>query len=451
MSSAGSNASSDDTSSKPTTSVLADQLAIAILVFSTLAFAVVSFQFVQSIFANAKGLPNCDERVLGKWATKSGPRFWHVWRYLRAEVEFESPIIFIALKSNQNGPLRPKQTKIYYADGQNQSDYRVDLDKEIIYDQPDPPPGQMPQSTSHSGVQPKTRSLRSIFRGQRSEDIARFDLAHSERDLGLPSDCDPALGPIGNRATNTALVAVPRRKPRERIATVAHERVTWLSLLIAIQRMERDSDIWDNLQWSNANLQQPVIDDNKKLAVGIQIMRRSFETNPSVKKPYATSAICHIVELAAMLGIFWKEFDRVNGRYRAEGNGYILTGHRIPDFGIVFTFEQNGGPSFGKCRTIHASEIKEFCFGNVPTIYRKKDDDLDWQIPFTGQQNLSHGIQTLQLGSRKEIAETLNMIGCNANTVYYYLAEEHRHIHLFPGVAYLAIPRTCLDLLLTNV
>ncbi|KAH7176143.1 hypothetical protein EDB81DRAFT_897212 [Dactylonectria macrodidyma] len=40
----------------------------------------------------------------------------------------------------------------------------------------------------------------------------------------------------------------------------------------------------------------------------------------NMRKPYATSTICHVVEAIAMLGIHWKVFNRSENRYRAQGN-----------------------------------------------------------------------------------------------------------------------------------
>lgn len=421
---------------------LSDSLAIAILVFSTVSFVIVLVQLAQSVFANARGLPNCNEKVLGLWAARSGLRLRHVWHYLKAEVEFEAPIIFVAVEGNPRGPLRPKQTNIMYARGDetSQKDYRVDLKKEIVvdYTTPTKPPAREPTPAPGAGDRPDPRSWPTRFRlgksprlaagnGETGQGTGNGAAAHAGGEL------DPPATSSDEDAARRQVAPPIIRKPRERIATIAHERVTWLTLLIAVQRMERDSLEWDNAQWDHVGMLQPQITMKQKLSVGIQVLKRSFETNPSVKKPYATSTICHIVELAAMLGIYWKEFDRKNDRYRAEGNGYSVNGYRIADFGIVFAFEQNGWPAFEETRLIHAIEIKEYCFGNVPTIYRNHHDDVDWEIPYRGQQKFGRGIQTLQLGSRKEIAETLSAIGCNTNTVFYYLGEDYRHIHLFPG------------------
>lgn len=47
---------------------------------------------------------------------------------------------------------------------------------------------------------------------------------------------------------------------------------------------------------------------------------------PRVRKPYAVTAMSHIIHIAAMLGIHWKVFRREENVYLAEGNGLLLSG-----------------------------------------------------------------------------------------------------------------------------
>ncbi|KAK3688904.1 hypothetical protein B0T22DRAFT_512812 [Podospora appendiculata] len=217
---------------------------------------------------------------------------------------------------------------------------------------------------------------------------------------------------------------------RERVHTVKHELATWIHLISATQKMERDSKIWETNKWRQANMQQPPLPKVVSLVVNIQPMKRSFDKHPATRRPYATTAICHIIELCAVLGIYWKEFDRDNNKYRAEGNGYSVLGSRINDFGLVFTFEKPGWPQFKKNRVIPTAEVKELCFGNVPTFYRPENEDVHWKQPVNEQASL----KTLQLGSRAEIAETLNLIRCNEYTTQCYSDPKKKHAHLFPVV-----------------
>lgn len=222
----------------------------------------------------------------------------------------------------------------------------------------------------------------------------------------------------------------PDNQSYERVHTVDNETASWLKLLSAVQKMEKDSRKWEDEQYHKSNVD--VVRSKEALAVGIQAKKRSFDTNPAVKKPYATTTVCHIIELAAVLGLYWKEFDRDENKYRAEGNGYSLSGSRIGDIGLVFEFEKFGWPNFKETRILPIAELKEICFGNVPTFYRERSKvaDDNWSKgPFTEQKTL----KTLQLGSRQSISETLNLIGCNTSTRLYYLKKDKKHIHLFPG------------------
>lgn len=82
------------------------------------------------------------------------------------------------------------------------------------------------------------------------------------------------------------------------------------------------------------------------LAVGVQPYKRVFDGTSMFSRSYATTTISHPVELAAVLGLYWKRFDRIEDKYRAEGNGLSLRGTRTESLGLAFTFEQTGWFSF---------------------------------------------------------------------------------------------------------
>ncbi|KAH0421661.1 modin [Colletotrichum camelliae] len=225
--------------------------------------------------------------------------------------------------------------------------------------------------------------------------------------------------------------------PKELVHTVENEQATWIWLLAATQRMEKESKEWETKKLQDdLNSAAPGATITKSiqaptLTVKIQAKRRSFDSNPSIKKPYATTTISHIIELASALGLYWKVFDRDDNKYRAEGNGYSLTGSRIADFGIVFSFEKIGQPAFQERRVIPTYEVKELCFGRVPTLYRgpkETEDAVEWLKPL--KTSSPDSLEILQLGSREEIAETLTQIGCNVNTILLYKKEQNDK-HLF--------------------
>ncbi|KAF4892419.1 hypothetical protein CGCF415_v012995 [Colletotrichum fructicola] len=333
-------------------------VAIAALVIAIVALFAATLQFAQAVFATARGLPNCDERVMGKWSKNSKSKFR--WRQLRLEIEFEAPIIFLAPPGNERNP---GEGAAWHAEGTIDSckQTRVDYDK----------------------LSPKN-------------------------DL-------------------------------ESVHTVNNELATWVYLLNAIERMEKDSRDWEAEERDKESGQKfmPVGTKPPPVTLTVKIMakKRSFDTNPAIKKPYAITTISHLVELASVLGIYWKVFDRDDNKYRAEGNGYILTGSRIADFGIVFVFEKTGRTTFGERRLIPTSEVKELCFGRVPTLFRAKKDeaeDVEWQDPLktsSGKDNVK--VEILELGSESEIAETLTQIGCNVETILYY-KDKKKHRHIFP-------------------
>ncbi|KAK0723598.1 hypothetical protein B0T26DRAFT_640548 [Lasiosphaeria miniovina] len=289
------------------------------------------------------------------------------WRgFFRIDVEFEAPIIFLAPSNNTKGPV--EGAPIWFVKGTNES-------------------------------RDETRVKR------------------------LPSDPETAA----LRKTSRSRSGLTR----EPVHTVKNELATWIRVLEAAQKMEGDSKKWEREKWHQTGMQLPAFDDRVvTLSINIQAMRRSFEKHPTIKKPFATTTICHLVELCAVLGIYWKEFDRDNNKYRAEGNGYSLLGLRMPDLGLAFTFEKPGWPRFDKNRVIPTAEVKELCFGNVPTFYRPEIEDEHWKQPVNEQTDL----KTLQLGSRVEIAETLSLLRCNEYTTQCYSEDTKKHVHLFPVI-----------------
>lgn len=210
------------------------------------------------------------------------------------------------------------------------------------------------------------------------------------------------------------------------------EQATWLRLLTEIQRMESESINWETRQWMDcqAKNSRPLLPEVTSLAVGIQRKTHVHRINTTLRKPYAHTTICHIIELAAVLSIYWKEFSRETDRYRAEGNGYCLIGSR-QEPGLVFAFERIGHARFQETRVIPTSVVKQLCFGIVPTLFASHNIEGKLEgYPF--QQNT---LTTLQLGSLQEIAETLSKIGCNSKTSRYFL-EGRAHTHLFPGMQF---------------
>jgi hypothetical protein len=228
------------------------------------------------------------------------------------------------------------------------------------------------------------------------------------------------------------------RSRREQIHTSDNEIAAWYVLLFAAQRMEVESADWQKEEYTNfgppSSLfppEPPTLAEHHTLTVAVQRKRKSWDTMPI---SIATTTMCHLIEMMAAIGVYWKEFDRKRDRYWGEGNGFMILGERLSDPGIMFSFQVNGQCTFKRNRVVPVDEIKELCFGYVPTVYREKDDKRRLKAPSDEQQNLS----TLLMGSSREISETLTAIGCNNNTIRIFLEEGKRTSHLFPSKSPLA-------------
>lgn len=220
------------------------------------------------------------------------------------------------------------------------------------------------------------------------------------------------------------------------VHTADNERATWVTLLSHLQSMEKESDEWQKKQPAKdapppAGQKVEIAGfDSHSLVVALQPKKRSWDTMPpDVRKPYATTTICHLLEIAAMMGIYWKEFDRSKGKYRAEGNGYMLSGSNHHDLGLMFTFHITGKNHFGENRVIPVDEVKEMCCGSASTIFQEINDTRRLEFPNEDSKDLAF----LQLGSMNEIAETMVQMECNTNTADYFLRPDQKYTHLFPG------------------
>ncbi|KXJ90498.1 hypothetical protein Micbo1qcDRAFT_120082 [Microdochium bolleyi] len=315
------------------------------------------FQMLQAYFASATGFARCDPKVMGAWA-RSTRRVFR-WSELRFEVQFETPVIFLAPPNNDRGPV-PNEP-IWYINGTEES-------------------------------RKETRS-------------------------SLPDEY--------KKEDNLLSV-------KERIHTADNERASWVVLLAAIQQMEHDSHAWQQRFYKAMPGRRPPREfAEQTLAVAVQKKTKSWDTMPStMAKPYATTTMCHLIELAAVLGVHWKEFNRSENKYRAEGNGFILTGSVVSELGLVFNFQKATRSLFESGRVIPSGTVKQFCFGVVPTVFCKPEDEKDDNLkyPFDVPQNLA----AIKLGSPREVADTLTVVGCNTNTVDYFLMDNQRTAHLFP-------------------
>jgi hypothetical protein len=336
------------------------------LAVSLIALLSTLMQVLQQYYASAIGYSSCDEKVMGEWSKSKRRKFR--WYELRFEVQFEAPVIFVCKPDNKFGPVK---------------------DADII-----------------------------ILNGEKKSYEASRVLEPAE-----------------------AKEADEKKRSQDQVHTADNERATWVTLLGELQGMELTSRKWEEEEFHKGfkppqegeklvDAPAPARFEEHTLSVALQSKKRSWDTMPgNVRKPYATTTICHIVEIAAMLGIYWKEFDRSRNRYRAEGNGYVLIGDNQPDLGIMFSFQIAGKAKFAEYRLIPSDGVKELCFGYAATIFSKKEDHKRLEL-----QNVElSGLEMLKLGTPHEIAETLTLAGCNTNTVNYFRSERKKVSHLFPG------------------
>jgi hypothetical protein len=342
---------------------------IVALVISVLAFVIAILQAAQQYLATATGFSSCSEAVIGKWAQFA--RRQMVWSEFRFEVQFEAPVFFVARPGNTRGPLgddalaKEERQKIIRLDGSSDNFKYTDSVKE-------------------------------------------YDDKY-------------------------------KKSTQQVVHTADNEKATWSALLMAIVRMEKESREWQgkkSAEWRKATGPRPPLDSSTapeephahhSLLVCMQRKRRTWDSMPKdFAKPYATTTISHIVEIAAMLGIHWRQFDLNNDQYRAQGNGFVVYGSYTDGLGICFNFQKQGPTWFEKNRVVPSYNVKQLCFGMAPTIfYRERKVYADE----------AKGAESLQLGSLAEIAKTLVVLGCDINTVGYFRknTDQARYSHLFAG------------------
>ncbi|KAK7420393.1 hypothetical protein QQX98_002816 [Neonectria punicea] len=345
-------------------------LALVALVISVLAFIIAILQALQQYFASATGFSSCSEAVIGKWANFA--RRQMLWSEFRFEVQFEVPVIFVARPENRKGPL-------------GDDDLTEDQDRKII-------------------------------RLDGGDDNFKYTSKMDEFDKQF------------------------KQSQQQVVHTADNEKATWYALLMAICRMEKESRDWQKAKLEdsykingprllrNNSAPPDVPAPHHSLLVCMQRKRRTWDSMPKdLAKPYATTTISHLVEIAAMLGIYWRQFDLNNDQYRAQGNGFVVYGSYVDGLGITFTFQKQGPTWFKQNRVIPSYEVKKYCFGIAPTIFLSPDKDKVYA-------DEPKDVGSLQLGSLSEIAHTLEVFRCDINTVNYFRKnlEQARHSHIFP-------------------
>ncbi|KAF5701946.1 modin [Fusarium globosum] len=214
---------------------------------------------------------------------------------------------------------------------------------------------------------------------------------------------------------------------------IKNERATWLALLSSLQKMENESQNWTRQQImslrprpASATAILTSIAGKHTLNAALQREKKSWDDMPpSINRPYATTTMSSLIEMLAMLGIYWKDFNTFHNVYQAEGNGFLVKGHKISGLGIMFHFQALEKAVFEGNRTIPTEAVTRLAFGQLPTIFTEghpgyKGGNTLFEWPNVG------------LGSRTEIAETLSSFGCGRKAVNYFLRDGAVTSHIFP-------------------
>lgn len=156
------------------------------------------------------------------------------------------------------------------------------------------------------------------------------------------------------------------------VHTADDEKASWITLLGVLQKAEHDSREWDvkhNVSMHGNKYDHPAY----TLCCMLQKKKRSWDFMPSsIIKPFGTTTLCHIVEMMAMLGVYFKQIDVDKGNMRAEGNGQMMTSTLVHGLGILITYAQTGAQKFQENRVIPCDELKQLVFGIVPCILDRK-------------------------------------------------------------------------------
>lgn len=153
------------------------------------------------------------------------------------------------------------------------------------------------------------------------------------------------------------------------VHTAEDEGCSWVLLLDALQEQEKTSRSWDNTSQRGLN---------HTISYLIQRKRRCWDFMPlNAIKPFATTNICHLVEMMSMLGLVWTAFDVKKSDLSAEGNGYMIRSEYVPGLGILTRFSRLSKPVHKDNRIVPCKEVKRLCFGEVPSIFDKAAENLE--------------------------------------------------------------------------
>ncbi len=145
------------------------------------------------------------------------------------------------------------------------------------------------------------------------------------------------------------------------VHTAEDEGCSWVLLLNALQGQEKASRAWDNTAERGLS---------HTICYLIQRKTRCWDFMPmNTTKPFATTNICHLVEIMSMLGLVWKELDLKKSSLSAEGNGYMVKSEHVPGLGVLARFSRLSRAVHKENRIVPCDEVKRLCFGEVPSLF----------------------------------------------------------------------------------
>ncbi|KAK3987579.1 hypothetical protein QBC44DRAFT_118001 [Cladorrhinum sp. PSN332] len=194
---------------------------------------------------------------------------------------------------------------------------------------------------------------------------------------------------------------------------------SWLTLLREIQQLSRNSR-------SGSSGQGFIGIGEPGVIVCIKGASKTLDLMPEgIKRPYATSTLGSVVLLTASLGLHWKQFDRANDRYLADGNGLLMTGFSVPHLGIMFSFTRYGSPRQIDCPVIEGDDAANLCFGLVSTIFKPP---ARLRPPSKYLADIPRNLDTLRLGSRSEMAATFRLMGFESDESFMNSVQSAEHV-----------------------
>lgn len=169
------------------------------------------------------------------------------------------------------------------------------------------------------------------------------------------------------------LTVPPKEENSYFVHTTDDEKAGWVTLLESLQKAERESKAWDAKRGMTPRGEKHY-QEEQSIYTFVQRKTRSWDFMPlDATRPFATTTLCHLIEMAGMLGIYWKTFDVTRGELTAEGNGYTFSSTQLRGLGLMVNFSIMGFSIFEAKRVIPNYTMKDYVFGSVPSILKDKE------------------------------------------------------------------------------